>query len=351
MKILMVGALYFANFGDLLFSKLFYEELLKKHDKSDIYIYETPVCKLNEACRKELSYENHFRLSMLKDMDALVYISGGYFDVRKTSHKAHFDWYMKYALPGEYMAKHGKKIYVLGVGGGDFVWKRGEKVSRQILDAAQVVCVRNKETKQKLEKIGVNNNIIVHSDTAQAISNLKRAPEKKDLKKIFLHVIPTEDKVQLMMKNVIPAVKTFVNETPGYKVVVGYDGIVRDKYKDVLKNVVSFFGNDKAEFYDYTSIDSMIKNLSECDVVVTAKLHAGIVGSSLGKSVFVFPVDYNKTHRYYEDIGYPERCFDLNTTTQQQIVEALKKYSEEGVSIPQDKIDSARSTLQICADI
>ncbi len=75
MKILMVGALHFANFGDLLFFKLLHNEFLKEYPQSNIYIYETPVYKLNKACRMELSYEKHCRLSMLKDMDAVAYIT------------------------------------------------------------------------------------------------------------------------------------------------------------------------------------------------------------------------------------------------------------------------------------
>ncbi len=353
MKILMVGALYFANFGDLLFSKLFYNELLKKHPKSDIYIYETPVYKLNKACRKELSYENHFRLSMLKDMDAVVYISGGYFCIRKTSVKAHFAWYMKYTLPGNYFAKHNKKIYVLGVGGGDYVWKPGERISRRILNTAEVVCVRNIETKQKLEDIGVSADICVHSDTAHALS-LPADVVPVDTatpKYIYLHVLPQEDKLALMMENIIPAVKEFVAENGQYKVLVGNDGLMKEKHKDILRRAVSYLGSDVADFCDYHSVDDLISVLAKCDLIVTPKLHAGIVGCTLGKSVLSFPIDHNKTHRYYKDIGYPERCFPLRETGKDRILEALRTFAKNGIIVPQDKIESAKGTLQFCHQI
>ena len=88
--------------------------------------------------------------------------------------------------------------------------------------------------------------------------------------------------------------------------------------------------------------------LGECDMVITPKLHVGIVSSSFGKSVFSFPINYEKTKRYYKNIGYSERCIDIYTVEHDQILALLEMHHDEGIQIPMGVVESAEENLKVC---
>jgi polysaccharide pyruvyl transferase WcaK-like protein len=51
--------------------------------------------------------------------------------------------------------------------------------------------------------------------------------------------------------------------------------------------------------------------LSMVEAIITTKLHVGIVGAALGKTVLSFSGD-QKIKRFYKQIGAPERCVELD---------------------------------------
>ena len=230
MKIIMIGAMRYSNFGDVLFAKLFYEKLKKEYPESDILLYETPFNKVSDFCRTELGYRRKFRLSDLKNADAAVYISGGYFS---NSFEGLIDkllWHIRYALPGKIMAKRKKEIYVCGVGGGDFSWKKSAKDACEILNAAKFVSVRNSETAEKFYALGVKNKIHIYPDTAQTLAkNFKY--EKNFEERIFLHLIPIEKYSALIAEKIFPAIKKFLSEHPNVQLTVGYDALSGKKHE------------------------------------------------------------------------------------------------------------------------
>lgn len=351
MKIVLVGALRFSNFGDILFAKLFYDRIVNRYKDATVLLYETPFNRVSDFCRKELNYGLHFKLSDLRDADILIFISGGYFSNSFEDIKTKLLWHIRYALPGIVFSSKGKDIYVLGIGGGEFSWKFSEKMIKRILDSAKFVSVRNPETAQKFKLLGTTADIHINSDTAQIISRNRDqycTGCKCGRKKLFLHIIPMENYYTLLHSRVFPAIKEFMAEHQNYEIITGYDSSAKDKYNKYLIDTVEYFGTDHASIYYYKSVNELLGLLGECDMVITPKLHVGIVSSSFGKSVFSFPINYEKTKRYYKNIGYSERCIDIYTVEHDQILALLEMHHDEGIQIPMGVVESAEENLKVC---
>lgn len=351
MKIVLVGALRFSNFGDILFAKLFYDRIKNRYKDASVLLYETPFNRVSDFCRKELNYERHFRLSDLRNADILVYFSGGYFSNSFEDIKTKLLWHIRYALPGVVFSSKGKDIYVLGIGGGDFSWTISGKMIKKILDSAKYVSVRNPETAQKFKLLGTTAEIHINSDTAQVVSrdrSLFCLSDDSAHKKLFLHIIPVEKYHILLRDRVFSAIKEFIEAHREYEIIVGYDSVAREKYNKYLIDTIDYFGNDRASIYIYKSVTGLFEVLGKCSMVITPKLHVGIISSSFGKSVFSFPINYEKTNRYYKSIGYSERCVDIYTVEHEQISDLLEMYHDQKIQIPDGIVESAEENLKAC---
>lgn len=352
MKILVVGALRYSNFGDILFAKLFYNRLLQKHDKDDIILYETAINPVSSFCRKELNYKKHFQIRDLKEADALLYISGGYFSNVFENIPTKVLWHLRYAFPGIYFANHNKRIFVVGVGEGDFSWNYSANIVKKILDKATFISVRNQETADRFAQIGVKNKIEVTTDTAQIIrdnySILDSNSEHIKKTRLFLHIIPNDVYFGKLKSNVFPGIKRFLEINKNLNMIVGYDSEVKEKYLHYISETIEYFKGFNADKYIYTGIEEFIDLLMSCKVVVTPKLHVGIVSASLNNSVFSFPINAEKTKRYYKNIGFPDRCIDIDEVNPSIVFHMLNCYINSPVTLSDDIVRLAKYNLEAC---
>ena len=123
MKIILVGALRYSNFGDILFAKLFYSRIRESHKDASVLLYETPINRVSAFCREELNYHEKAKSRDLKNADVLVYISGGYFANSFEKPLTKLLWHIRYARPGIMFSRKKKRIIVAGIGGGEFTWR------------------------------------------------------------------------------------------------------------------------------------------------------------------------------------------------------------------------------------
>jgi polysaccharide pyruvyl transferase WcaK-like protein len=72
----------------------------------------------------------------------------------------------------------------------------------------------------------------------------------------------------------------------------------------------------------YTDIWSLTAQLGAADLVVTTKLHVGIVAAALGTSVLSFPF-HAKVPRLYRQLESPDRCVPLDLVTPERVAERL----------------------------
>lgn len=338
MKLLVVGATYMDNFGDMLFAKLILDRL---KDKTENRFYLT-----SDYCKNFIGSENLKNFNP-KDADALLYMPGGYLGDRSdTSLYTTYLWFKRYFPIGLYFAKKKKPILILAVDAGPCKYWFMRKVIRKICQNTTKVIVRNSESKNFLvNKIKLSqDNIFVTSDYAQTILNFP-IPENsefekwknKEKKQILLHINECEE----ARKVILPALKSFyVENSKKYEIVVASDQHYANDGK-TFEEVKKFAGED-VYYYKYSDnpleLCSVIKS---CDCVITYKLHVGIVASTYSKSVIPVPQHYKKVQKYYNQIGYGERVIPLKDANVENVFEALTKYVTEPIILSKDIYEKA----------
>jgi polysaccharide pyruvyl transferase WcaK-like protein len=83
-------------------------------------------------------------------------------------------------------------------------------------------------------------------------------------------------------------------------------------------------GFPDSRFEPYTGIDALLGCLYASDLVITSKLHIGIVASAFGRSVLSLPT-HQKTIRFYRQLGRAEICLPKADWTPASIAIAFEK--------------------------
>lgn len=348
MKILLHGAINYSNFGDFLFAKIFYEHI--KSSGKEVEFYSHPKYGISAFFCKYLAYqpsEKNYKTQM-KHCDALVFIPGGYFvECSKKDILSRLKHIKRYFLPALYFIKKGKPIYILGVGAGPFGKGLYRKLALKVLNHAEVIHVRNEESKQYCLELGVTKDIKVTADTALLIKDFMpahdTAPAHPSNKKFMLHLSAGHSTAQRMMAHIVPAVKAFLTKNPEYQLCFVTDGL---SAKSLQEEYTAVFREFHPISLPYDDPMKLCSHLAAASIVVTTKLHVGIVSSVLGRSVFSFPAVPEKTLRYYRQIGEADRCIPLTQVTSEDVLALLESKQDTGICVPQALTDLAIENLK-----
>lgn len=352
-KIIIHGAINLTNFGDILFSTLFYN-YCDNIPNCEVYFAEFPIYGVGDFVRKENNYIKHLPLKSIKDCDLLVYMSGGYFGDNKNSLRLTIRRYLRYVLIGEYIKYLKQRIVICGIGGGPIFSKKLRSKICSLFNYADYITVRDEETSDYFVKSGVRNQMKVTTDTALCITpdllptldnivaeNIDKIFSEKKI--IFIHLIPSVKEDSKYAKIVIPAINKFISEHSEFGIIVGTDGIADYSHLESLKAIKC----SNMYKYEYTSAWQLCALLNKCDVIVTAKLHVGIVGSALGKSCLSFPIHAYKTKRFYEQINEEGRCIMLDSANENIVYQQMLSYYGKPINIPQNIRQLAAENLHI----
>lgn len=77
-------------------------------------------------------------------------------------------------------------------------------------------------------------------------------------------------------------------------------------------------------FEPYSGIDSLVGRLFAADLVITTKLHIGIVASASGRPVLSLPT-HQKTIRFYRQLGRPDLCVPKSDWSFESIASAFQR--------------------------
>lgn len=353
MRVMLHGAVNLSNYGDYLFAELFYNTLRKKGIEAEFYTH--PKYGISSFFAKHLGYEpltKNFR-EMVQKCDAFVFFSGGYFvEPRKKGFLSEAHHIHRYLYPASLFVKAGKPIYVLGVGAGPFENASFSKKAREILNYATAITVRNEESLQYCKEFGINNDIQVTADTALVIKEFLDR-EKQDVprfetengKKMLLFHIDSNAEVTAKLKEiVVPATIRFLKAHPDYQLYLAADGIKRDSHYQEYETI--FAGCDPITL-KYDDPWKLTRQIERADLIITTKLHVGIVGSALGRSVISFPFVPNKTIRFYKQIGEADRCVPLKEITTEKAYQMLEVYQDRMITVPQELVNKAKLNLEL----
>lgn len=348
----------------MLFADLFYQRC-KALPFDAVDFWQSKQYGIGEFCRNELGYTKKKTALSCLMADAYVLISGGSLgDDWHPTRRSALRRFVRFVLPGRLFQMMGKPVYVLGVGGGpiDSLWLRKQTV--KMLNQARVVMFREEETRRYFAEYGVTNDITVTTDTAQMITQDMLPPLKvqEELdqfsggrKKLYVHLSENDFYNGEICKREIPGVIRFLQAHPEYVCVVSYDNVRMTDPQGSLRKLqaVSMLREQGLDvfLYDYSNTWQLCALLMQMDCVITHKLHIGIVGATLGKSVLSFPVHRSKTQRYYHQVGEESRCIHMKDLSPEIVYEQLETYHAKPVALPAWIRQEAEKNLSILKDI
>ena len=358
MKALIVGATFNSNFGDLLFSHLFYNKC-KEVGFERVSFWQWPKHVLCDFCRNELDYHEKISLWQALRYDVLILQSGGMMGEPYYSRPTTKLRFLRFVLPCLIFTLLRKPVYVLGSGGSPIYagWLRRMMV--YVLNHAKYIAVRNQETHDYYKQAGVKNTIHVTSDTAQIITsdclpglNIEADLENfmADHKLLMLHFSYSKFSDEIVAEKLAPAINTFLNEHPEYVVILATDKVTDSAALEnsKAKNAILL---ERVKIYNYYDSWQLAALINRMDVVITTSLHVGIIGSSLGKSVLSFSLFYDKAKRYYKQIGEQGRCLPLREINAQEIYAQLQNYYNKPISLSAQLRELAAYNLSIIEGI
>lgn len=326
MKFVLHGATNGSNYGDCLFADIFYHHLIEKYPNDEFVFLEMPKFGIGKFYRENIGYTTVEKNFNYRNCDALIYFSGGYWGEQNSDCLHTIRRYVRYFIPGTWCRRNDIPIAVIGVGGGPISSKVLKKAIKEILNSATTITVRDEETKEYFLNWGVNSQIEVTTDTALIVE----APKVKEKKLIFLHVDESLVFKQFYCDILSESLKKFLSQHDEYKVIVGHDQKCSNEIQDL---VVKDLGNSIATFFYYDGIRQFENMLGGCSLILTPKLHAGIMGASFGKSVISFPVHAEKTLRFYRQIGELERCVPMDLINIDKMDDMLNQFYDKKIDV------------------
>jgi len=344
MKVLLNGATGGTNFGDFLFARIFHDEVSRLIGEENVFWYDSRYC-LSEFYKRHLGYTP--RKYKLKDIDALVCISGGYFCGDDKSLRDYIIRYLRYFHLCMRCIARRIPIAIIGLEVAKPQWKPMEYIERFILRRATVLSVRNTQSFEQLKRYGIDHAFCT-VDTAHTITPdfFEESEVQVDIrslngKKLFFHVQPSAMRAA---KKVIPVINRFIAAHPEYSVVIGADQYTEDD--SYLSELACELTSETTVINHYDDPVALCKVLNAMDLIVTPKLHVGIVGATLSKSVVSFSVHTEKIARFYHQLEEDGRSLSMADFSEEKAMEMLEKYHDTPINVKTEIINAAQCNLE-----
>ncbi|PTQ13139.1 hypothetical protein CLG96_03135 [Sphingomonas oleivorans] len=354
--IALQGALNVDNFGDVLLGRIFADwvrssgcEVVAPFASQSVY----PQMLLDKP-------------GSFSDADALLYIGGGYFGEPSRSFLGRWRWgfrmmrnHLKPA-PGFLLSR--KPVGVIGVGCGQISNIPARIAATTLCKMARVVAVRDDESHAFLKANGVSRTIKVTADAAVSLWDAEMSAETQaalertrglaDGRPIVSLHLDQQSASTEQWAYMLGTLREWV-ERNGYYVLMITDQrntpVVKQQLEEAQKFIVDL---PFASVYRYGGVDDLFGVLSASDLIITTKLHVGIVGSTRRRPVLSIAT-HPKTARFFRQIGASDRCLPLWDWTPESVQQALK--SVEGlvgqeVQVPTRVIEMARENRKIVMD-
>lgn len=353
MKILIVGATQGSNFGDYLFAQMFQDCISRLIGIENTFFY-------RNCFTFSSFYADHLKnrnKCSVKEVDAIIYMSGGYFcgdDINIKSYICRFFRYVWVGLKG-IMLKKPIAIIAVEVGPTNcWILKRTEKI---LFDRARLLIVRNNESseyvniicKKKVNSIVTADSVFAMKKSFFSDKEIPYSVSSCTKKKMFLHISPYYGHNAVIIEKIIPIVRHFIERHSEYQLFIGTDQY-SPKQLEAIEEVKKYMPGVNVVSLNYSDPIALCQVLDNMDLIITYKLHVGIVGAHLGKSVISFSGHTEKIKRLYRQLGIDFRSLSLEHLTFEKGCKMLEEYHNINISIPQKIVDIAETNFVMLSD-
>jgi hypothetical protein len=348
----LFGAFWGHNFGDILLARLTADWAVSAHPALKPMLWR-PGNGVVEAVGSGATAIQARRETL---GGVLLLSGGGYF-----GEPANPTWAWRKRLLGRivlpalaYRAA-GIPTAIIGVGVGPLRSRFARAAVTRLCEAAEITVVRDAESYHYLLEWGVDpGKVIVTADSALTIEEAPTAatiaPDTAAIlrslhgRRIMVVHIPGSGSEG---RRVAEAVRRFSVGAPDTVILCIADrppneapfGPNHGWLKSEMKNVL---------FTTYQDPDSLVAVLAASNVLVTTKLHVGIVGAALRRNVISIPT-HPKTARFYRQIGCPERCLEESDTCPSDLADRIAYFDsrDEGIDVPNEVVSAARRNREV----
>lgn len=353
MKSVYIHGSYFGNnYGDVLLVDLFAQRVRG-------YGYE-PVFPFANNLYKEQTGVKVGRVQA-DNVAAGIFCGGGYFgEPGSNKLKWSFRNYLRHNKAYKLMNSNKIDYGVFGAGFGPISFNPFKGSACNIMKGASDVVVRDDKSKQFIElytsrkDVDVAADVVISlklSDIPQKYVDLVSAKYKSILSKphvVGIHVTDMFDD-DSTFKHIKGAIARISNENPDIYFLFLSDGTSRlgKKLKQTVdaENIANSLDDDKFSYYTYENHWEMTYLLSRLDLVITSKLHVGIVSTAMNVSVISIPY-HQKTIRYYEQVEARERCLE-HINSEMDVYNHIRKFIfSDAISVPKSVLDSSENVFK-----
>ena len=340
MKILLHGATNrgSTNYGDFIYGQKIYEYLTQKNHQVSFYQPSDYFCKYIKGYRKK-----EFGI---KEADLVLYIPGGYFgESHHPTLKNNIIHFLRFMIVGLKGADKKIPIAVVGIGAGPINSPWFTFPIKRICRNTEFITTRDNTSTLALKELGIEN-VISTSDMILSMDiscdaimtpQIEKILEKANSKKIaFVHYNHSSE----AMDKFAEAINHFSKKHPDYFYVVGADSILpqeNELYEEFKKICTA-----NCVHYIYDSPFELTSLIEKSNIVLTCKLHVGVIATMMKKSVVCIAEHPEKTFRYYEQIKAKERFASLYDTSSLKIAEMMELYHSIPINIPQNVIELSK---------
>lgn len=279
-------------------------------------------------------------LAELLRASALVYGGGGYFGEPNSGRTR---WALRNTwrhMPVGLLARmRGIPIAISGVGAGPLSSGLARRLFVRLFGWADAVAVRDVESRGFMAQYGVEaGRMVVTADAALSLDESDVTPGALAEAHRAFRALPGSWRIgfnvahSIRLRGMDPLLedlRTFAADHPQAAFVFFLDeGAGRgESYhvtrmaREIERRVAA-----PAAVVPYRSPDQVLGVIRALDLVITTKLHVGIVACALGTSVLAFPA-HQKTRRFYEQIGAADRCLPLDQLGPGDALDRLERFA------------------------
>lgn len=333
------------NYGDYLLFERVYNICNKFSD--DYYVYSSDVSSFYDNF---MNFNRKSKKEAINEADVIVLAGGGYFgEPPKMKLLWNIRFLIKHALPIYKATRRKVPVCVVGLGVGPLSLYVSRLITKFIFNNAEIVCVRDQESKEFLLSCGVDRDILCFPDIMMGATKkeLLGNIDYSDINstgKIVVHLTTKCDSKTDNMFKVISDVKKIANEY-GEKLVIVTDQ-ARESQRKRAEHIREILEDSSIPIYYYNSPYELSNIISKSKMVITDKLHVGIIATRFSIPV-ISVAAHTKTLRFYKQIGREYCSVLLNNVKDNTVFNMYKKVISTPVLIDNFVSDSDNSMVML----